>query len=252
VRAAAKNASLDVRVSRGIARLTLCRPRRRNRVDVRLAQALCEAAEAIDTDDSVTAVVVAARGASFCAGIEDGGSWEQDFDWAAAVGRLSKPVIAQIQGDAIAEGLELALACDLRLASDRARFAMPQVDEGRLPRHGGSQRLPRTVGRTRAFDLLFTGRMVGAREAERIGLITRRVAHADLARRVRAMTQELRRRAPIALRYAKEAVLRGSDMSLGQGIALEEDLYALLQSTTDRQEGVRAFSRKRAPVFRGR
>jgi enoyl-CoA hydratase len=250
--AVSKNSGLEVRVSRGVARLTLRRPRQQNRVDVRLAQALCEAAAEIDTEDSVAAVVIAAQGASFCVGIENGGEWEQQFDWAAAIGRIGKPVIAQIQGDAIAEGLELALACDLRVASDRANFAMPHIDEGRLPCHGGSQRLPRAVGRTRAFDLLFTGRMVGAREAERIGLITRRVPRAELARAVREVARELQRRAPIALRYAKEAVLRGSDMSLSQGIQLEEDLYALLQSTSDRQEGVRAFLRKRAPVFRGR
>jgi enoyl-CoA hydratase len=248
----ARRDGLEIRRAGGIARLTLCPKTEGNRIGLRLAQALCEAAEDISADDSVVVVLVTGAGARFCTGVQQGGEWQDRFDWVRAVGRIVQPVIAQIQGDAVAEGLELALACDLRIASTRARFSMPQVVEGSLPRHGGTQRLPRIVGRSRALDLLLTGRKVSAAEAESMGLISRRVAPGQLSRTVRAVASELSRRGPIALRYAKEAVLHGSEMTLGQGIRLEEDLYALLQSTEDRNEGIRAFLEKRAPVFRGR
>jgi enoyl-CoA hydratase len=168
------------------------------------------------------------------------------------VARLTRPVIAAIQGDAVAEGLELALACDLRVVSDRAHFAMPQMTAGRLPAHGGTQRLPRVIGRTRALDLLLTGRTLDAREAESFGLVSRVAPHDDLQATLAATLAAVKDKGPIALRYAKEAVLKGNDLTLDQGIRLEEDLYVLLQTTQDRAEGVRAFLQKRKPVFRGK
>jgi len=129
---------------------------------------------------------------------------------------------------------------------------MPQVTTGHLPSHGGTQRLPRIVGRMRALDLLLTGRSIDAKEAELMGLASRLVPHRDFARAVDAVVDELRTKAPVALRYAKEAVLAGSDLTLDQGIRLEEDLYVLLQTTRDRREGVEAFLQKRKPVFQGK
>jgi enoyl-CoA hydratase len=206
----------------------------------------------VELDDRIVVVVLTAAGSSFCVGVDDSGAWERRVDWVDAVARLTRPVIAAIQGDAVGEGLELALACDLRIASDRARFAMPQLAGGRLPVHGGTQRLPRIVGRTRALDLLLTGRTIDANEAEAIGLVARVVPHAELERRLNACVDELRAKGPIALRYAKEAVLKGSDLTTEQGIRLEEDLYALLQTTHDRQEGINAFLQKRKPTFHGK
>jgi enoyl-CoA hydratase len=144
------------------------------------------------------------------------------------------------------------MACDLRLASSRARFALPQVTAGRLPAHGGTQRLPRLVGRTRALDLLLTGRSVDAVEAEAMGLVSRLASPSRFARLLDGLVAELQSKGPIALRYAKEAVLKGSDLTLDQGARLEEDLYVLLQTTRDRREGIRAFLQKRPPVFRGK
>lgn len=252
-RAAARGRAhhLTVSVRDGIAWLQLDRPQAANRVTAELAQNLCKAAADIELDDSVAIVVVAASGPTFCAGVERGGEWEQAVNWVEAIARLTRPVVAIIQGDALAEGLELALACDLRLASDQAHFAMPQLAAGRLPSHGGTQRLPRIVGRMRALDLVFTGRTVGAAEAQAIGLVSPVIAHRELMRAADELLRELRSKGPLALRYAKEAVLKGSDLTLDQGIRLEEDLYALLQTTRDRQEGIRAFLGKRKPVFRG-
>jgi enoyl-CoA hydratase/carnithine racemase len=249
--ARAARCGLRTRVVDGVAWLTLDRPRHGNRITQELAQELCEAAADIELDDRVRAVVLAASGPSFCLGVEAGGGWQQRMDWVEAIARLTRPVVAAIQGEAVAEGLELALACDLRVASERARFTMPQLVAGRLPAHGGTQRLPRIVGRTRALDLLLTGRTITAAGAETIGLVSRVVRHAGFARSLGTVIDALRSKGPMALRYGKEAVLKGTDLTLEQGIRLEEDLYVLLQTTRDRQEGIRAFLHQRKPVFRG-
>ena len=241
---------LSTTVSHGVAWLRLERPQAHNRITPELAQALCDAATELELDDSVVIVVLSAAGATFCGGVE-GGDWQARIDWVDAIARLSRPVIAAIQGDAIAEGLELALACDLRVVSDRARFAMPQIAAGQLPSHGGTQRLPRIVGRMRALDLLLTGRTIDAAEAEAIGLASRVLAHNEFHRGLDALVGQLTAKGPLAVRFAKEAVLKGSDMTLEQGIRLEEDLYVLLQTTHDRREGIRAFREKRKPVFHG-
>lgn len=250
---AARRTSRGLRVhfAEGVAWLTLDRPDAGNRITPALAQELCRAAAEIEEEDTIIAVVLAATGASFCLGVEAGGDWERRMDWVDSIARLTRPVIAAIQGDAVAEGLELALACDLRFASDRACFTMPQLHAGRLPSHGGTQRLPRTVGRTRALDLLLTGRRVTAPEAEVSGLVSRVIPQRRFATELRSAVRTLTAKGPIALRYAKEAVLKGTDLTLDQSIRLEEDLYVLLQTTADRREGIDAFIRKRTPVFRG-
>ncbi len=239
--------SLVLALVRDVAWLTLPR----ERIDQQAAQALCDAVEQIAFDESVCVAVVQGSGRGFCVGVEDGGDWEARHDWVAAVGALTVPVVAAIAGDALAEGAELALACDLQIASAGARFGFPQVVEGRLPRHGATQRLPRAVGRMRAFDLLLSGRRIGAREAARIGLVSHVVAAARLTAAVRQAVDALCAKGPVALRLGKEAVRKGVDLTLDQGIRLEQDLYVLLQTTQDRAEGVRAFLGKRRPKFKG-
>jgi enoyl-CoA hydratase/carnithine racemase len=235
-------------IADGVAWVTLPRAR----IDQRAAQELCDAAERVAFDESVAVAVVQASGPAFCTGVDGGGEWETQHDWIAALGGLTVPVIAAIGGDALAEGAELALACDLRIAAGRARFAFPHIAEGRLPRHGATQRLPRIVGRTRALELLISGRVIRAREAERIGLVSEVVEPAKLDTAVRRTLETLSAKGPIALRLGKEAVLKGADLTLEQGIRLEQDLYVLLQTTADRGEGIDAFLAKRPPKFRGR
>lgn len=211
------------------------------------AQALYDAAEAIELDDRVSVVVLRGTGGIFCQGAPP-----ESADFVAAVGALTVPVIAAVNGVAWAEGCELALACDLRIASRLAAFCLPQIREGRFPSHGATQRLPRLIGRTRALDLLLTGRRVGGREAAALGLASRLVTPAGLDAAIEEDVALLRSKGPVALRLAKEAVYKGMDMTMEQGIRLEQDLYVLLQTTADRAEGVRSFLRKQRPKFKGR
>jgi enoyl-CoA hydratase/carnithine racemase len=171
---------------------------------------------------------------------------------ADSVGCLEVPVIVGIHGDALGAGLEMALACDIRIAAEGARFGLPQVKTGRLPRDGGTQRLSRIVGRSKALEMILTGEPIDAGEALRIGLVGRVVPEDEVEKTVMDTAREMVSRAPVAVRYAKEAVRDGMDMTLAQGLRLEADLYFLLHTTRDRTEGITAFREKRKPVFEGR
>ncbi|MBI2869498.1 MAG: enoyl-CoA hydratase/isomerase family protein [Chloroflexi bacterium] len=231
-----------------VARITLNRPDRRNLINQQLADELAEACLRAELDDGVYLVALTGAGEAFCAGSElaPGQSYP-----AAAVAGISKPVIAAINGDALGEGLELALACDIRLAAASARLGLPQVSGGRLPADGGTQRLARIVGRARALEMLLTAQDVTAAEALAIGLVSR-VAECNLAAELDALVENLSAKAPLSLRFIKEAVGKGMDLTLEQGLRLEADLYFLLHTTADRTEGIRAFLEKRPPHFTGR
>ena len=172
-------------------------------------------------------------------------------DCVEAVAALPMPVLAVLNGPVRAEALELALACDLRLASRAASFAMPQLAEGRLPGCGGSQRLPRLVGLSAAYALLL-GDDWNAERARELGLIQEAVAREQLAAEAERWAELLAAKAPIAARFLKEVVRRGMEVPLEQGLLIEEDAYLLLQTTEDRKEGIRAFLEKRPPRFRGK
>ncbi|MGD9762443.1 MAG: enoyl-CoA hydratase/isomerase family protein [Candidatus Binatia bacterium] len=243
-RAAAHSAGALLAVRNGIARIDLPHAR----VAPSVAQRICDAAEQIAFDETVRVAVLRGAPPAFCLGVEpdgDGGP-----DWIAAIADLTVPVIVALDGGAIAEGAELALAGDIRIAGPRAFLAFPQVSGGRLPRHGATQRLPRLIGRTRAMELLLSGRRAGAREALRIGLVTAVAPSPAVA--ARRLATALAAKGPVALRLAKEAVVRSGDLPLADGLRLEQDLYVLLQTTEDRAEGVRAFLSGRRPRFRGR
>lgn len=167
------------------------------------------------------------------------------------VAGLKQPVIAAIRGDALGAGLELALACDIRIGTENARFGLPQIRRGCMPSGGGTQRLPRLVGRGKAMQMILTGEAIDAEEACRSGLINRVVSPAILLQTATAMAREMAEKSPLSLSYAKEALNKGLDLTLDQGIRMEMDLYLLLFSTTDRTEGIRAFKEKRKPKFEG-
>jgi len=243
---------LLTRIEPPVAYLRLQRPQAGNRIDEQLAQQLCDAASEIEHDDRVALVVVEAAGDRFCAGVEEGGPWQLRCDFVDAIGQLTRPVIAAVRGDAIDEGFELALACDLRVFSDKARCGLTQIAGGYLPRHGGTQRLPRIIGRGRALGLLLTGRLLQAVEAERMGIACQIFPKRNFDASVAQVVTELAAKGPVALRYAKEAILKGSDLTFDQGMRLEEDLYVLLQTTEDRAEGVAAFLKKRRPRYSGK
>lgn len=163
-----------------------------------------------------------------------------------------KPVIAAVNGFALGGGCELAMACHVRLASEHAKFGQPEVKLGILPGYGGTQRLPRLVGKGVALQLLLTGEMIDAQEALRIGLVNRVVHAAELMGAAQIMLKAMMANAPLALALCIEAVDRGLQMSLEEGLALEANHFGLLAATEDMQQGMTAFLEKRAPSFGGR
>ncbi len=165
---------------------------------------------------------------------------------------LPKPVIAAINGYALGGGCEIAMACDIRVAADTAKLGQPEINLGILPGYGGTQRLPRLVGGGRAKLLLFTGEMVDANEAYRLGLVDKVVPAAELMDQVKALAQNIASKAPVALALIKEAVNRGLEMPLDDANAFEAQAFGLVATTEDRVEGTSAFLEKRRPQFKGR
>jgi enoyl-CoA hydratase/carnithine racemase len=219
-----------------------------NRLNPAMASALVELAAEIEDDDSVKLLVVTGLGDTFCAGFEA----DVDPQVVEALAALGKPTVALINGDALDEGLELAMALDIRAAIAGARMGLRQLQAGVLPHFGGTQRLPRLIGAAQALRMILTGAVIDGRRATELGLVTYLGQTPDEFSAVsNGLIESITSRAPIAARMVKEAVGKGFDMTLGQGIRLEEDLYAILQTTEDRAEGVRSFLEKRKPLFKG-
>ncbi len=168
------------------------------------------------------------------------------------VAKLKQPVIAAIRGNAVGLGLELALACDIRIATENARFGFPQIRDGLIPSNGGTQRLPRLVGQAKAMQMILTGDLIDSEEAYRRGLIHRIVAPGALMDSATELVREMAMKSPLSLSYAKEALYSGRDLTLDQGLKMELDLYLLLFTTSDRTEGITAFKEKREPKFEGK
>jgi enoyl-CoA hydratase/carnithine racemase len=246
----------------GTAYLRLNRADRGNVISREVLEELAGAAAAINDDADVRVVILTGEGEAFCTGWDLAGPVTEAPPASArreqilgnafdSIAHLSQPVIAAINGDAISAGLELALACDVRLACAEARFALPETSLGAIPSGGGTQRLSRIVGRAHALDMILTAEPIGAEEALRIGLVSAVVPREELMARAEALAGRIAARGPIAVRYAKEAIAKGLDMTLEQALRFETDLTVLLQTTEDRDEGVRAFLEKRTPKFRG-
>jgi len=235
-------------LARGCLSATLTRSARRNRVTAAMGEELLALFERVEDDDDIAMLALSGAGQIFCGGFES----DVDPNLVESLAAVSKPTVAVLNGDATDEGLELALATDLRIAIASARFSLTQTSHASMPRFGGSQRLPRLVGIANAVRMILAGAKIDGAEAMRIGLVTYLAAdRTQLGERAGEVAQALMSRGPVALRMAKDAVRKGFDMTLDQGIRLEEDLYALLQTTTDRAEGVRAFLEKRKPLFKG-
>ncbi len=233
-----------------IAYIVLNRPAKNNVVNQQMARELEDACRQVQQDDDIYVVVITGAGhQAFCSGSE---LPPGEHGPAGAIAGIDRPVIAAINGEALGVGLEVALACDIRLAADKARFGFPQVALGLIPSDGGTQRLPRIVGKAKAMELLLTAETIDAEEALKIGLVSRVVSSEGLAAEAEALANAIASKGPVALRYAKEAVNKGLDLTLEQGLRLEADLYFLLHTTADRTEGIRAFLEKRTPRFTGR
>jgi enoyl-CoA hydratase/carnithine racemase len=236
-----------------VAWVTLDRPGDRNRLTHAAAAGLIDACEEAE-DGQAVVVVLRGRGDWFCGGLADGVAREElggRRNPVDAVARITKPVVVVLTGPAAGAGAELALAGDLRLAADGATLTFPDVGDGRVPCFGATQRLPRLIGRTRALEVLLLAAPISAPAAAAMGLVSRVAPAADIDQLVDEVVGGLCAQGPLALAMAKEAVLRAGDLPLADGMRLEEDLYVLLQTTTDRAEGVRSFLEKRRPRFRG-
>ena len=243
--------TLDIREKMAV--ITLDRPDAGNRVDERMAAGIAEACTAAERDEAVRIVVLTGAGDCFCVGSEpESSAGPGAFSRLRAsshVASVTKPVIAAVNGDAIDQGLELALACDLRIASSCARLGLTHITRGLVPWDGGTQRLPRLVGLGRATELILTGRLIDAGEAHRIGLVNETALPGDVVERAVTLAAVLASHGPAAQRFTKEAVLQGQDLTLGQGLRLEADLSFLLHGTTDREEGIASFKERRKPEY---
>jgi enoyl-CoA hydratase len=241
-----------------IVSITLNRPEVGNAIDAHLAGELRDICFEISQDEEVLVVTISGAGGAFCIGTDWGGSVASENEQrkllsvAGAVAGLRCPVIAAINGDAIGQGLELALACDFRIAVDTARLGLPQIISGLIPWDGGTQRLPLLVGRAKAMEMICMGESISAEEAYRFGLVNQVVLVEELPPLIADMARVMASSAPLALKYAKEAINKGLDLTLEQGLRLEADLYLLLQTTMDRTEGIKAFRQKRQPKFEGK
>ena len=247
-----------------VATLALDRPRALNALDAATLRELARAIRELRRDGGVRALVVTGAGdKAFCAGADIKELRNRDLvaqKRGAELGQavfakldtLPMPSIAVINGIAFGGGLELALACDLIVASDRARLGQPEINLGLIPGFGGTQRLVRRIGQTRARELIYLGHMVAAEEALRVGLVNRVVPHERLAEEAAKLAAELAARAPVALAQAKRATAVAADADLETGCRFEVEAFGVTFATEDRVEGLKAFLEKRTPAWKGR
>ena len=244
--------------------VTLNRPKVLNALNQATWRDLQAAFEAAREDNDVRGVILTGAGdKAFIAGADIGElsqlsavEAEQSSSYGQVVlnliENLGKPVIAAINGFALGGGCETAMACTIRIAAESAKFGQPEVKLGLLPGGGGTQRLPRLVGKGRALQLILTGEIISAQEAYRIGLVNELVPAADLLSRAEAILKQIFSNAPIAVKYSLEAVNKGLETSQAEGFALEASFFGLCAGTDDKKEGTSAFLEKRAPKFQGR
>ena len=247
-----------------IAYVTVNRPKVLNALNMATMEELRAAFHEIKNDASVRVVIFTGAGEkAFIAGADirelakhDAVSGKEYTHRGQSVlnliENLGKPVIACINGFALGGGCEIALACTLRLAGENAKFGQPEVKLGIIPGYGGTQRLPRLVGKGVAMQLVLAGEMITAQEAYRIGLVNEVTAPADLIPRAEAIAQKIIANAPLAVQYAMEAVNKGMEMTLAEGLYLEATLFGVCCATEDKKEGTTAFLEKRAAQFKGR
>lgn len=248
----------------GIATITLNRPEALNALSTEVVEEILRAVEDVRTDENIRVVVLTGAGEkAFSAGADIKamvGMTALKARELSSMGErlcvtlenLEKPVIAAINGYALGGGMEVAMACDLRIASENARMGQTEINIGLIPGWGGTQRLTRLVGMTKAKELVFTGRMIDARTAEQIGLLNMAVPADKFREIVHQLAVDLASKAPVALKVAKALITKGADMSLDAALELEREGFGVIGSTDDLKEGASAFAEKRKPEFKGK
>lgn len=247
----------------GIGILTMNRPKALNALNMDTMKELGPCLDEIAKDSSVKVVIITGSGKSFVAGADIKEmlpmTSKEGYDWGKVgqgvfnkIEQLPQPVIAAINGYALGGGCEMAMACDIRIASEKAKFGQPEVGLGIIPGFAGTQRLPRLVGKGRAKELLFTGDIIDAEEAYRIGLVNRVVSKEELMEQAITMANKIRRQAPYAVQLCKEAVNVGMEVDLATGSQFEGSLFGITCSTEDKKEGMSAFVEKRKAAFIGK
>jgi enoyl-CoA hydratase len=246
-----------------IATITVNRPKVLNALDDTTLRELAAVFTAVSSDPAVRCVILTGAGdKAFVAGADiaamadlppaEARAFAERGHRMGAVMESGPPVIAAVNGFALGGGLELALCCDFAVASSNAKLGLPEVGLGVIPGFGGLQRLARRVGIARARELAYTGNIIGADEAARIGLVNAVTEPGALLATARTLAEKIASRAPLAVAAAKRALREGADLTLGEGLALETELWGGLFATADQKEGMRAFLEKRSPNFQGR
>lgn len=247
-----------------IAIITLNRPKVLNALNRKAMAELDQVIMRIERDSKLTAAVITGSGSrAFSSGADIGEIWDLIPAESPSLARrgqavlsrlesMEKPVVAGINGFALGAGCELALACTFRVATETAQFGFPEIKRGIIPGYGGTQRLPRLIGKGRALEIILTGRMVDAWEAYQLGLVNKVVPEAQLMDASIQLLEEVLQNAPIAIRMALQSVNQGINMDLERGLAYEANLFGICFTTEDKQEGIRAFREKRLPQFKGR
>jgi enoyl-CoA hydratase len=257
-----ENITYEVRGSIGY--ITMNRPKVMNALNQRTVEELNAAFHAAKEDAAVKGIILTGTGEkAFIAGAdiaelsaidgEKAGEFSQKGQEVLLfIETLDKPVIAAVNGFALGGGCETAMACTIRIAAENAKFGQPEVKLGVIPGYGGTQRLPRLVGKGRALQLILTGELIDAHEALRIGLVNEVVPAADLISRCEVILKQINANAPIAIGYSIDAVNKGVDSDLASGLKLEAKYFALAAGTEDKKEGTSAFVQKRSPQFLGK
>jgi enoyl-CoA hydratase len=250
--------------SEGIATITLNRPEALNAFSKEVVSEVLQALEDIRSDESVRVVILTGAGEkAFSAGADIKAMIGMNASKARelslmgeklclALENLEKPVIAALNGYALGGGLEVAMSCDLRIASENSRMGQTEINIGLIPGWGGTQRLTRLVGRTKAKEMVFTGKMIDAKTAEQLGIVNMVVPADKFREAVRQFALELALKAPVAIKVAKALIDKGAEIGLDSALALEREGFGVVASTEDLQEGVNAFTEKRKPVFKGK
>ena len=252
---------VETSVDGHVALCRLNRPEARNALSPELMDELAAALASLDADPEVRCIVIAGSDEVFAAGADIGALAEREFHDALfhpAAGFWRKvadcrtPLVAAVSGWALGGGCELALICDVIVASETAEFGQPEITLGIIPGGGGTQRLARAIGKQRAMELVLTGRRFDAQEAERMGLVNKVAKKKEWLEEALALARLIASRPPLAARLAKQAVLIAEETALSGGLEQERRLYELAMATEDRVEGMRAFLEKRKPSYRGR